>query len=41
MYWALTIITSIDYGDIVPITLLGLFIGFLTMLLLIAIIVIF
>ena len=38
MYWALTTMTSTGYGDLVPITAAGRFIGFLTMLLSIAVI---
>ncbi|MEG0016378.1 MAG: ion transporter [Gordonibacter sp.] len=33
MYWAMTTITSTGYGDLVPITPLGRFVGFMTMLL--------
>lgn len=33
MYWAMTTITSTGYGDLVPITPLGRFIGFCTMML--------
>lgn len=33
MYWAMTTITSTGYGDLVPITAAGRFIGFCTMLL--------
>ncbi|MEA5020439.1 MAG: ion transporter [Gordonibacter sp.] len=33
MYWAMTTITTTGYGDLVPITGLGRFVGFMTMLL--------
>lgn len=33
MYWAMTTITTTGYGDLVPITPLGRFVGFVTMLL--------
>lgn len=33
MYWAMTTITTTGYGDLVPITSLGRFVGFMTMLL--------
>lgn len=38
MYWAMTTITSTGYGDLVPITGLGRFIGFCTMVLSIAVV---
>jgi voltage-gated potassium channel len=38
MYWAMTTITSTGYGDIVPITAPGRFVGFCTMLLSIAVV---
>lgn len=33
MYWAMTTITSTGYGDLVPVTALGRFVGFVTMVL--------
>lgn len=33
MYWAMTTITSTGYGDLVPVTALGRFVGFATMVL--------
>lgn len=38
MYWAMTTITSTGYGDLVPVTGLGRFIGFCTMVLSIAVV---
>ncbi|WP_417144387.1 ion transporter [Raoultibacter massiliensis] len=38
MYWAMTTITSTGYGDLVPVTALGRFIGFCTMVLSIAVV---
>ena len=38
MYWAMTTITSTGYGDLVPLTSLGRFIGFCTMVLSIAVV---
>ena len=38
MYWAMTTITSTGYGDLVPITPIGRFIGFCTMVLSIAVV---
>ncbi len=38
MYWAMTTITSTGYGDLVPLTGMGRFIGFCTMLLSIAVV---
>lgn len=38
MYWAMTTITSTGYGDLVPITAAGRLVGFLTMLLSIAVV---
>ncbi|WP_255467404.1 ion transporter [Raoultibacter phocaeensis] len=38
MYWAMTTITSTGYGDLVPVTGMGRFIGFCTMVLSIAVV---
>ncbi|MEG0477244.1 MAG: potassium channel family protein, partial [Raoultibacter sp.] len=38
LYWAMTTITSTGYGDLVPITAAGRAVGFLTMVLSIAVV---